>query len=152
MKSDKPFFARVRLGDGDPCPCGGAALRYLGKLAGTGPSYGECCAPLHRGERLAETACELMAARYSAYAAHEPDYVWQTWHPRFRPEIIQLDDDVVWHGLDIDYFEENDREAVVEFRARFSDGSGPGQMRERSNFQMRGKRWMYVDGDVSFES
>ncbi|WP_371415628.1 YchJ family metal-binding protein, partial [Corynebacterium xerosis] len=25
-----------------------------------------------------------MAARYSAYAAHEADFLWMTWHPRRR--------------------------------------------------------------------
>lgn len=100
---------------------------------------------------MADNACELMAARYSAYAAHEADFIWQTWHPRFRPEVIQLDDDVTWEGLDIDEFQENGREAVVEFRAHFTDSTGSGHMRERSNFQMRGKRWMYLDGDVSYE-
>ena len=42
----------------DPCPCGG-------------DRYGSCCAPLHRGERQAATAEQLMRSRYSAYALGE---------------------------------------------------------------------------------
>ncbi|OFU55014.1 hypothetical protein HMPREF3121_06975 [Corynebacterium sp. HMSC11E11] len=114
------------------------------------PRYGDCCAPLHRRERLPETAVELMAARYSAYAAHEADFIWMTWHPRRRPEVVTFDDDVEWLGLEIlDVVDgaEGDREGVVEFRARYRDAEGPGQLWERSTFMLRSKRWMYVDGE-----
>lgn len=147
------IFNRIRLSDSDACPCGLS-----------GKTYGECCAPLHRGERRAETALELMASRYSAYAAHEADYIWQTWHPRNRPELITFDDSVKWVRLDIvdvvDGGSENpdDREGIVEFRAHYLEPmseptSGknikrPAVMAERSRFIKRGKRWVYLDGEI----
>lgn len=134
------LFSRVRFSDADPCPCGGGV-------------YGQCCGPLHRGERQAATAAELMAARYSAFAAHEADYLWRTWHPRYRPEVIHLDDDVEWLGLEIMDTEagrEGDTEGVVEFRARFRDSEGNSVMYERSRFVTRARRWVYVDGDVDY--
>ena len=144
--SGGPLFTRIRLDDGAPCPCGGAGR---GETAGV-PRYGDCCAPLHRRERLPATAAELMAARYSAYAAHEADFIWMTWHPRHRPETVTFDDGVEWLGLEIiDVVDgaEGDREGVVEFRARYRDAEGPGELWERSTFMLRSKRWMYVDGE-----
>ena len=41
------------------CPCG------------KGPSLDECCGPIVRGERLADTAEALMRARYTAYTLAE---------------------------------------------------------------------------------
>ena len=48
------------------CPCG------------SDEPFGRCCLPLHLGERQAETAEQLMRARYSAYAVDDLDYIWQT--------------------------------------------------------------------------
>lgn len=138
--SANAFFARTRVADSNPCPCGGGL-------------YGKCCGPLHRGEREAVTAAELMAARYSAYSAHEADYIWRTWHPRYRPEIINVDDGVKWEGLTIiDTVDggEDDREGVVEFEAAFRDHEGSGTMHERSRFVRRARRWVYVDGEVTY--
>lgn len=134
------FFARRRVADSEPCPCGGGL-------------YGQCCGPLHRGERQAVTATELMTARYSAYAAHEADYLWRTWHPRYRPQVINVDDGVVWTRLriiDASGGGEDDRDGVVEFEASFHDREGAGMMHERSRFVRRARRWVYLDGDVSY--
>lgn len=138
--SGNAFFARARVTDSDLCPCGGGL-------------YGQCCGPLHRGEREAVTAAELMAARYSAYAAHEADYIWRTWHPRYRPEVINVDDGVEWEGLTIINAVdggEDDREGTVEFEAAFHDHEGVGTMHERSRFVRRARRWVYVDGEVTY--
>ena len=73
----------------DPCPCG------------TGEPFGGCCLPLHRGERQAETAEELMRSRYSAYCVGDFEYVWKTWHPRTRAEQPVSGDGPTWMGLQI---------------------------------------------------
>ena len=36
----------------------------------------------------------------------------------------------------------------MEFEARWEGPAGPGRMHERSRFEQRGGRWLYVDGDV----
>jgi SEC-C motif-containing protein len=122
---------------GTPCPCG----------SGTG--YPVCCGPLHHGERHAATAEELMRSRYAAYAHGDADYLFRTWHPRTRPAEVTVDADVVWTGLDVTASEaggiEDDR-GEVEFVARFDADGQSSQMHERSRFERRGGRWVYVDG------
>lgn len=123
----------------DACPCG------------TGEPFGRCCLPLHRGERQAETAEQLMRARYSAYAVGDLDYVWQTWHPRTRPAELTPSGGVTWTGLQILGTvdgEPGDQSGEVEFRAHYRDGGRAGTLHERSRFAVRARRWLYVDGDL----
>ena len=131
-----------------PCPCGS-----------DGP-FGRCCLPLHLGERQAETAEQLMRARYSAYAVDNLDYVWRTWHPRTRPEELTSDAGLTWTGLEIvDTVDGRrcDESGEVEFRAHYrknrrSGQSAPavarGTLHERSRFAVRARRWFYLDGEL----
>jgi len=119
------------------CPCG------------SGTRYDACCGPLHRGVGQAETAEQLMRSRYSAYALNEVDYVLRTWHPRTQPGLDKLDhrpgDAVTWTGLTI----HDSGPDWVDFTARFQGPGGEGTMHERSRFEHRRGRWVYVDGDVT---
>lgn len=115
----------------DDCPCG------------TGDSYGSCCLPLHAGEREADTAEQLMRSRYSAFAARESDYLWRTWHPRTRPEVIPPSSGVTWVGLEVI----DVRDDEVEFRAFYREGQRSGTLHERSRFAVRARRWFYLDGE-----
>ena len=118
-----------------PCPCG------------SGEVYDACCGRLHRGEAEAQTALELMRARYSAYAMNLVDYVFRTWHPRSRPDDLEPDPVTNWTGLrivDVLAGAPGDETGEVEFVATHSSGS----MHERSRFVRRGTRWVYVDGDT----
>ncbi len=119
-----------------PCPCGG------------GP-YAGCCEPFHDGRAQAPTAVALMRSRYSAFALGLADYLWRTWHPRTRPDEVVLDASL-WTGLEIvDVVDgaEHDQDGTVEFVACFRNGRRPGRVHERSRFQRRGRRWLYVDGE-----
>ncbi|MCX2933074.1 YchJ family metal-binding protein [Mycobacterium sp. CVI_P3] len=123
----------------DVCPCG------------SGAPFGRCCLALHRGERQAETAEQLMRARYSAYVVGNLDYVWRTWHPRTRPDALTPNDDLTWTGLDIvDTVDgqPGDQTGEVEFRAHHRHGRRTGTLHERSRFAVRARHWLYVDGDV----
>jgi SEC-C motif-containing protein len=92
----------------------------------------------------AETAEELMRSRYAAYAVGESDYVFRTWHPRTRPDDLAPDPSLTWTGLTI----VDSGEDWVEFSASYEQGGRTGELRERSRFEQRGGRWVYVDGDV----
>ncbi len=117
------------------CPCG------------SGRVYDACCGPIVRNERWASTAEELMRSRYTAYAVGDVDHLFRSWHPRTRPpldDVAQLD----WQGLEILGTEaggEADEQGVVEFVARHTGG----ELHERSRFERRAGRWVYVDGDLS---
>lgn len=92
-----------------------------------------------------------MRSRYSAYAVGDEDYLHRTWHPRTRPDRIDLDPDLRWEGLEVTELvdgEEGDDTGVVAFTARYRTPDGPGELTERSRFERRGSRWVYVDGDV----
>ena len=89
-----------------------------------------------------------MRSRYSAFALGLDDYLWRTWHPRTRPERVDLFDSV-WTGLQIlDVVDgaEHDQDGIVEFIAHYRNGRHSGAIHERSRFQRRGQRWMYLDG------
>ena len=87
-----------------------------------------------------------MRARYAAYAVGATDYLFRTWHPRTRPELDDLAPDpaLTWTGLRVVAAGE-DR---VEFVATYERGGVAGQLHERSRFERRGGRWVYVDGEV----
>lgn len=121
------------------CPCGSEE------------PFGRCCLPLHLGERLAETAEQLMRSRYSAYAVGDLDYIWQTWHPRTRPETLTPDTALTWTGLEIiDTVDGQPGDATgeVEFRAHYRQDRRSGTLHERSRFAFRARRWLYVDGEL----
>ncbi|MEO7350693.1 MAG: YchJ family metal-binding protein [Marmoricola sp.] len=111
------------------CPCGST-------------SYDGCCGRLHRGERQAATPEELMRSRFSAYAVGDADYVWRTWHPRTRPEQVDLDPGTRWTRLEV--IESVDD--VVEFRAHF-EAKSRGVLHERSRFARRAGRWFYLEAE-----
>ena len=124
-------FAR----DSGPCPCGGG-------------DYDRCCGPLHRGERRAETAEQLMRSRYSAFARGEVDYLLQTHdQSQSRRALRQACRQTQWLWLSIlavDGGGVDDLEGTVRFEARHREGV----LVETSLFQRRGGalagEWLYV--------
>ena len=121
------------------CPCSSTA------------AYDACCGPLHRGERDASTAVELMRSRYSAYSLGLVDHLFRTWHPRTRPADLGIDASVTWTALDVVECRDGtagDQAGTVEFRAHYRTASGPGELHEVSRFERRAGRWVYVDGVV----
>ncbi|MET7285707.1 YchJ family metal-binding protein [Streptomyces sp. NPDC005573] len=116
------------------CPCG---------LPG---SYDACCGRFHSGSAAAPTAEALMRSRYTAFVKGDTGYLLRTWHPRTRPEGLDLDPGTRWTGLEI--IEAADGSAfhakgTVTFRASYRGGS----MCERSRFERVDGAWVYVDGD-----
>lgn len=122
----------------DLCPCG------------LGEPYGECCGPLHAGEREAATAEQLMRSRYSAFAVGDADYLLRTWHPRTRPAELDLDTAQRWLRLEILSRTGGgpfDTEGTVDFRALYRLDGATASLTEHSRFTRSGKAWLYVDGD-----
>lgn len=115
------------------CPCG------------SGQPYDACCGPLHRNERQAGGVEELMRSRYSAYAVGALDHLFRTWHPRTRPEEIEPDDGLVWTELEVIDSAQEETTGTVEFRAYWTVRGQSGVLHERSLFELRGGRWVYVE-------
>jgi len=86
-----------------------------------------------------------MRSRYAAYAVDDLDHVFRTWHPRTRPEVLQPDPGLTWTGLRI----LGAGEDWVEFVAGYERGGVRGERHERSLFERRGGRWVYVGEDLS---
>ncbi|GAB3008057.1 YchJ family protein [Amycolatopsis acidiphila] len=124
--------------DGTRCPCG------------SGETYGNCCGPLHSGERTAGTAEQLMRSRFSAFAVGDTGYLLASWHPSTRPASLNLDPGQRWTRLDVlattggSPFHTT---GTVEFRAHYREEGGRGSMHERSTFTREGGRWLYVRAD-----
>jgi SEC-C motif domain protein len=90
-----------------------------------------------------------MRSRFSAYAVGDEPYLLRTWHPSTRPPAVGLDPSVRWLGLDI--LDSTDpgpfgTEGMVEFRARYTRGGRPGELRETSRFVRHEHAWIYIDG------
>ena len=115
-----------------PCPCG------------SGTAYDACCGRLHRGAAQAATAEELMRSRYAAFAVGDAAYLFRTWHPRTRPNDVEPDPATTWTGLVV----HDHGEDWVDFTASWTAPHGSGSRHERSRFERRAGRWLYVDGDV----
>lgn len=121
------------------CPCG------------SGVTFAECCRPLLDGAP-APDAERLMRSRYTAFARGDVAYLVRTWHPRTRPETIDLDADLRWTRLEVLEVEAEGDAAHVAFRAHWRNDETRGVLAERSRFARRGGRWLYVDGEISAES
>jgi SEC-C motif-containing protein len=88
-----------------------------------------------------------MRSRYSAYAVTHADHLFRTWHPRTRPEHVLGTPGTDWVRLEIlDVVDggPDDATGIVEFRASYVDPAGPGVLHERSTFERRAGRWVYV--------
>lgn len=82
-----------------------------------------------------------MRSRYAAYAVGDLDHVFRTWHPRTRPAELEPDPTLTWTGLAV----LGAGEDWVEFVASYERGGSPGQRHERSRFERRAGRWLYLD-------
>ena len=137
-------FGITSHGAKQPCPCGGG-------------SYASCCRPLHRQERAAATAEQLMRSRYSAFALAEIDHLLRTQPsseplPQRRRSLESTCRQLHWRCLEILATEAgglDDREGTVTFVAHYSARGEQGVLRERSRFGRDGGRadgaWLYLE-------
>jgi SEC-C motif domain protein len=117
----------------------------------SGNPYGECCGPLHAGA-AAPTAERLMRSRFSAFALGLPEYLLVSWHPRTRPDSLELDASQRWTRLDIVSTRAGgpfEHEGSVTFRAWWRTDDDRGVLEEASDFVREHGRWFYVDGQVA---
>lgn len=129
----------------DECPCG------------SGKTFGDCCAPLLAGERMGETAEEVMRARYSAYVSEQVDFLRRSSTAEVQAEYSEESSlawarAAHWHGLEIISTEKGgpgDSKGVVEFRATYTANGEFCNHHEVSQF-VRGENgaWLFRDGEL----
>lgn len=126
------------------CPCG------------SGRDYAACCEPIISGKKTAETAEQLMRARYSAHVKVNVDFLFDSTHPDHREGYDHKGtktwaEKSEWHGLEIletTAGGAKDEEGEVLFVARFRDESGVRSHHERGQFKRKGKKWYFTDGKL----
>lgn len=92
--------------------------------------YSDCCYPLHKGVKPAETAEQLMRSRYSAFVLKRSDFIVQTTLPAQqhlldKKEIIDWAAKTRWAGLEVLQYlpKVGKRHAQVDFKAYYHEGS-----------------------------
>ena len=89
-----------------------------------------------------------MRSRYAAFAVGDADYLLRTWHPRTRPDTLELDEDVRWLRLDIERTIRGgplDNAGIVEFTAYARQDGQRTRQHEVSRFERVSGAWLYVD-------
>ncbi|MBT4512005.1 MAG: YchJ family protein [Chloroflexi bacterium] len=126
------------------CPCG------------SGQAYTECCELVIKGEKTAETAEQLMRARYSAYANAETDFLSSSLHPDQREghdsnSTRDWAENSVWHELEIINTQDggpDDTEGDVEFKATFTYEGIKQTHHELAHFQKEDDTWYFESGEA----
>jgi len=126
----------------EQCPCG------------TGLAYTDCCEPIIKGQRPAETAEALMRARYSAYVKVETDFIFESTHAKHRDGYDHIGtkewaENAEWQGLEIIAATDGgsaDTTGEVEFIARFSEKGEPRVHHELGLFKKENETWFFTDG------
>ena len=124
------------------CPCGSDI------------PYAECCEPVITGVRPAQTAEQLMRARYSAYVGVQMDFIFESTHVDHRKGYDhagtkQWAEESEWQGLEIVSTKNGgagDATGEVEFIARFSDKDQSTEHHEIGHFIKENECWYFTDG------
>ncbi len=119
----------------------------------SGVKYSHCCEPLIKGIKQAETAEQLMRARYTAYTQIQMDFIEQTHDPKTSQDIDmqgsrEWAQTTNWDGLEIIETAQggvDDEVGTVEFKATFLTEEGPQIHHELSKFHKRDGAWYYSD-------
>lgn len=117
-------------------------------FCGSNVGFQDCCQKYIGGREKAPTALALMKSRYSAYASHQVDYLWNTTHSSQREfyskaDILNWATANEWQKLEIIAATEN----TVEFKAYFLDENKQPQIHhDFSIFKEENGSWFYVDG------
>ena len=143
-----------------PCQLNPSTTQTLGSPL----PYAQCCEPLHKGERTAETAEMLMRSRYAAFVLVLPDYIVATTLPAQQALLDKaaIEDWAVatdWAGLEIvqHLAKISKSHAQVEFKAYFNSAAGLQAHHELSTFvkatEQAGKntpiKWYFLDPTVA---
>jgi SEC-C motif-containing protein len=117
-------------------------------------SLENCCLPIIQGKKTAQTAEELLRARYTAFTRGDVDFIISTHHSRTRHEVKkeEIEDwskNSEWLGLKIAQVEagaSKDPKGTIIFSAQFRTGEKIEDHVEKSVFEKENGEWKFVDG------
>ena len=120
----------------------------------SGKHYNDCCGAIISNQRKANTAEELMRARYTAFTSANVDFLLRTHQKKSRPnkqknKIKRWANSVEWIGLAISKTiggMEYDNDGYVEFRAIFIENNQYEHIHENSYFLKEDDEWFYAGG------
>lgn len=100
-----------------------------------------------------------MRSRYCAYALNIPEYIIETTHPAspqysdnkfsWKRSIAQFSKSFHFQNLEILDFKENENLAAVTFTASLTQNSQDETFTERSIFEKKQNRWLYLSGHLA---
>lgn len=122
------------------CPCGSGLQGF------------DCCLKYLKGSEVPETPEALMRSRYSAYVLQNEAYLLSSWADETRPGSLALEESVNWLGLKVLETSISGEKGEVIFKARFTQNGEFQQLEECSRFRKENERWLYVDGDASWQT
>lgn len=119
--------------------------------------FAQCCQAFLEGQAQPNTAEQLMRSRYSAHATGNTDYLLRSLATEKHgaataADTLQWVDEHDWLGLQIIQSRQGQahhKAGTVEFIAYYrpkGDDSQRLSLHEKSNFERRDGRWVYVDG------
>ena len=122
----------------------------------SGKPFSQCCEPIITRKIQAETAEQLMRARYTAYTRVQMDFIEKTHDPKTRNQTDmesnrQWAESTKWKGLDILKTHgggSQDEAGTVEFKARFETEEGLKEHHELSQFRKIDGAWYFSDGQA----
>ena len=122
----------------------------------SGKNFGACCGPVLSGAKKAETAAELMRARYAAYAVGDVKFLYESSGPEVREEFdekttAEWSKSATWEGLEIlatEKGEVGDDEGFVSFVAHYTANDQVCEHRELSYFKKIDGEWRFIDGKI----
>ncbi|MFK7740657.1 MAG: YchJ family protein [Planctomycetota bacterium] len=120
----------------------------------SGKTFAECCEPVIKQQRQAETAEELMRSRYTAYALCEVDWIIESQSPDGRAHVDrnateQWSKRAEWHRMEVVQLEKggkDDTEGFVDFKAYYTLAGEEITHHEVASFRKEDGRWYFVDG------
>lgn len=137
------------MSDTNTCPCGSENDLKI------------CCLPIIQGKKQAETAEELLRARYTAFTQHNVDFILASHHSRTRNEVKreEIEDwakNSIWLGLKVVQLEagkKEDTQGTIIFAAHYKDdnkenGKGDAKAQEhweKSFFEKENGSWKFLD-------
>lgn len=122
-------------------------------ICGNKRSFKGCCEPFLQGKSRPRTATQLMRSRYTAYVlGGYAEYLLNTWHPNTVGTLTRAEltpSKYAWKGLEIVESQQTKDTAKVEFKATYTENSGPNQVHHETSAFTRVKgQWLYLSGDI----